>query len=1259
MLMASFEEILTSLRRRMRNRHCRQKRDTTWSGSITASQLSRTANPLEERIVLSSFTVINLNDAGAGSFRQAVLSANSTAGSDDIRFNVAGTITLTTGALPNVTDRLDILGTTAPGYAGRPIVELDSNSFGGLKFTAGAAGSSLRGLGVVNASDDGVTLTSAGNMLVSGNYIGLRLDGITIAGNFGNGLRVVRSTGNTIEGNLISGNIGNGIALVGASDNRVDLNLIGTDFTGTLDRGNAGSGIRLTAAAAFNNIGGSQGNLISGNNLNGVLLDVNATSNTVDGNIIGLDISGILSLGNTLDGVRLDHADGNLIGHSDPVSSITYNNSNNVSMQPVSGWQGIRNSDTSGQYLISGTSGDNGLLFDGTIDGIGTSYSVNYPGAAATSVYGPDNLDGNRVRLVGSYKNADASTAAVKVNGFLFEGTTADLTQSANYRTIDVPGAEFNYVHSTMGGLAVGNYDSAPDHGKGGLPLGPGHAYIYDVARNKFLTDVVFPHARSNTAYGIWYNGGTSYTICGGYSLTASNNLNNQDQPIGQAYLVDFDSATGKFSNWTSFNYPNGTNFVTHFEGISSVEKGVYTLSANSAQSGSTNPSQGSWVSVRRNTDGSFGQATWVDLNYPGLDPTTHISSSNAVYGNQVVGIVIGGGTTLSFQATVNTAFQLSNVISANGANGVGLYGGDDNQVAMNYVGTDISGTLRRGNALNGILLTSNAARNLIGGEATGGNSPSRNVFVQPPQGNVISGNHANGVFITGRATQNQLSGNFVGTNAGGNAALGNTLDGVAIDNADSNSLIGCTFQQDPFVFYNVISGNGGNGLRVTNANNTTIQANFFGIGADDSTAIGNALNGGLVEGWSKNTLMGGPIPLGNVDAANGQNGIVVRDTASYFTSYNTFCGIAAFSDNPTLGNGGDGMLITSTGGNILIRTNVISRNGDDGIEISGSARGVRVAGNIIGLNTQGLIPMGNRGNGVEIGGSAHDNVIGGPQPTFNIIPRNLISSNQDNGVAFVGNAHDNIVSNSYIGMDFFGQQARGNAHAGVYLGPGSFSNTVGATDPSLPTVISGNAGNGIEMNATRGNAVIGAFIGTTAYGAQALGNGANGILITNSFSNSVGGAAPGCGNGSQGSKANVIAFNAGNGVLVASGSGNGIHGNSIYSNALSGIDLALGANRNEAAPVITSVRTLARGVQIIGTVSGPANSTITVEFFGNTSSGPSGQYLLGSITVRTNRLGVANFTFRGDTVPQGASWFTATATGPGDNTSEFSAAVN
>jgi hypothetical protein len=622
------------------------------------------------------------------------------------------------------------------------------------------------------------------------------------------------------------------------------------------------------------------------------------------------------------------------------------------------------------------------------------------------------------------------------------------------------------------------------------------------------------------------------------------------------------------------------------------------------------------------------------------------------VYGNQVAGIVIGSAGTNSYQATVNIAFQLSNVISGNGANGITLDKANDNRIAMNHIGTDTSGTIDLGNAENGILMKKSSARNLIGGEATGGNDPTANVFVRPPQGNLISGNNANGVLINGKSTANQLSGNFIGTTASGLAALGNSLDGVAIEKADGNSLIGCTFQQDPFVFYNVISGNAGNGLRVKSADDTTIQANFFGLGADNLTRVGNMLNGVVVEGSSSRTLMGGPIPLGNVDAANGQNGIVVQDKASYFTSYNTFCGLAAFRDDANLGNGQDGMLITSTGGNNLIRTNVIARNGDDGIEISGKAKDVRVAGNIIGLNTQGLLPMGNAGNGVEIGGKAHDNFVGGPQPAFNIIPRNAISANGANGVAIVGAAHDNVVSHSYIGTDLTGQQARGNTKAGVLLDSGTYSNTIGSPDPTLLTVISSNLGNGVELNNTHDNQVTGTYIGVAADGTAALGNGASGVLITGGSSdNMVGNTA--------GDSPNLIANNAAHAVFVASGTGNGIRANSIYTTTLPSIHLAVGANLNQVAPMLTSVTTGPQIIQISGTLTSQPNKVFTLEFFANIVNEPAGRYFLGTLQVTTSSTGDVAFNFAGPHPPSGAIFITATATDSNNNTSEFSSVMS
>src|SRR5262249_19722115 len=159
-------------------------------------------------------------------------------------------------------------------------------------------------------------------------------------------------------------------------------------------------------------------------------------------------------------------------------------------------------------------------------------------------------------------------------------GTLADIGNAAAWQTIDYPGAVYNYMHSTMGGMVVGNYDNPYDHGAYSLPYGPGHATIYDLLTHQFITDIVYPGSMSNTAYGIWYNGGTSYTIVGGYSNTPTNNFANQDAPIGTAYMVDFDSSTGLFSHWASFTAPEGATFLSHFQGVSSVVPGVYTLAA-------------------------------------------------------------------------------------------------------------------------------------------------------------------------------------------------------------------------------------------------------------------------------------------------------------------------------------------------------------------------------------------------------------------------------------------------------------------------------------------------------------------------------------------------------------------------------------------------------------------------------------------------------------------------------------------------------
>ena len=279
-----------------------------------------------------------------------------------------------------------------------------------------------------------------------------------------------------------------------------------------------------------------------------------------------------------------------MIGQSDPVTGVTYSDADNFGTQPVSLWEGIRYSVSSGQYLISGSSGANGLLFEGTLAGAGTSYLVNYPGAPTTSVYGPDDLGGDmgggesRARR-GSWRwwgvtIAHAPLPIAYMNGFLFEAPTTvsppNSRRAAITRRLTIRGAAYNFVHSTMGSLAVGTYGGTDgSDGLPEMPLGPDHGFIYDICQKKFLPDIVFPGSKSDTAYGIWYNGGTSYTICGGYSFTAVNNLADQDQPIGQGYLVDYNSATG--CSLTGRRSATRTGRISSpISRVSAVSKAVY-----------------------------------------------------------------------------------------------------------------------------------------------------------------------------------------------------------------------------------------------------------------------------------------------------------------------------------------------------------------------------------------------------------------------------------------------------------------------------------------------------------------------------------------------------------------------------------------------------------------------------------------------------------------------------------------------------------
>ena len=485
------------------------------------------------------------------------------------------------------------------------------------------------------------------------------------------------------------------------------------------------------------------------------------------------------------------------------------------------------------------------------------------------------------------------------------------------------------------------------------------------------------------------------------------------------------------------------------------------------------------------------------------------VNLSGAIAGNVADGIYIASTSNNNHIGNnISSASNyFSNLISGNGGNGIELNGSSGNIIQSNLIGTNRAGALAIRNGGNGVLITAAASNNTIGGTAyydsttkqinnpTGNKGSIPIVYIRPPQGNVISGNLLNGVLIEKASENNVLNGNFIGTNAMGIGKVANALDGVLIRLANNNSLIGCSIVDQPFIYYNVISGNGANGLHISDSNNITVQANFFGAGANNQTVVGNGIHGIWVTGSSTAVQVGGVIPLGNVSGGNALDGINVADTVSGFTTFNTFGGLFAFQGSAP--NGRNGITITATGGNNLVRTNVFSGNAKNGIELSGNAYGVTVDPNVVGLNTEGTgwltnSPTGNNygngGSGILITDNASLNFIGGYYQS--VIPQNTFSGNARYGIEITGSAFHNYIFNSAIGVSTTKIATFGNGLGGIYIGGSSRDTYAGVFTPPYSTTtgsastISGNVGYGVTVADTASSAtVLGNCIGCNRLG--------------------------------------------------------------------------------------------------------------------------------------------------------------------------------
>ncbi len=752
------------------------------------------------------FTVINTNDAGPGSLRQAITDATSATGLAIVDFNIPGTSGLTislASVLPPLTHSMTIDGTTQPGFSGAPIIELNgasaSGTTDGLWIMAGHC--VIRGLVINRFSSSGIKLSGPGESRIEACYIGLNRQGTLKQGSSFYGINV-DSPNNVIGGttpgarNYICGNL-LGILLgfgqpfgPAATNNQVLGNFIGLGVDGSI-QGNPSDGIQVYASRDI--IGGLEpgaGNIISGNG-RGVTVQAGIET-TIVGNYIGTDPTGMLARGNNGDGIILNGGahvlGGNQPGAGNVISGngakgVTINGTNMVVLGNFIGTDGT------GQNALSNQTG--GVFVSGLYHQIGDTTDFGANTIAFNNGPGVQVSLGVNVTIRGNsiFSNNDRSSF-IETLGIDLDpkgislNDTKDIDTGANQlQNFPVLTTASNSIAGTIVNGTLNSTNSAsftidiyanvsPDpsgYGEGQFWMGSTNV-ITDASGNASFTaqlPVIHLKGRHLTATATDASGNTSEfspaifaeSSIPGRTFTVFNVNDSGEGSLRQAVL----DANAYFSERDTIQFNIGG-------------PGVHTIRPLTPLPPITDP-----VLI----DG---------YTQPGSLPNTAPIGDNAVLLIELDGSLANATHGLEIQSGESVIRGLVINRFASGASpfdlpgGVMLIGRDNNRIEGNFIGTDPTGFLDRGNFFRGIVMRASSS-NVIGGTL-------------PASRNIISANHASGAVVSGEAvflygdsvnppSGNLIQGNLIGTAADGITALGNSGCAIRWGQPITNTTIG------------------------------------------------------------------------------------------------------------------------------------------------------------------------------------------------------------------------------------------------------------------------------------------------------------------------------------------------------------------------------------------------------------------------------------------------------------------------------------
>jgi hypothetical protein len=597
----------------------------------------------------NGFVVVNTNDAGQGSLRQAVLNANAIAGPDIVTFGgsvftdatVPDEIALSSGQIALGS------GTTIQGPGANVLTVRNTAAPAGssrvFTTTLGASNMVLEGMTISGGNPNGGVSGSGGGILVNSSS-SVTVRSCTIKDNFaetlGAGIRVVSTGSATIENCTISNNaVTTGTNGGGGVDSLGTLVVINSTISGNSVpiAGTSGGGILSGGTTTLHNCTITNNSAAGAASAGGVLqtggtLTVSSSiiaKNNVAGN--GQDVGGsFVTSGFNLIG---DNTGSNFVAGL-PNANSEWVGTSAARLDPLLGPLADNGGTTPTHALLAGSpalnTGSNPLALTTDQRGAGFNRSIGNPDIGAFEL--------------------QKSVGIVALNATQAEGTGAGPTA-------------FTFTVSRLGDTvgpvtvdyAVTGTSAAPANGTdfqgGALPTG--QVTIADTQTSTTLT--------INVAKDVTVEPNEEFTV----TLTNPNN----------GYAINGGTATGTINN-------DDTTTVTLAGGTALAEGNAGTTSFGFTVT-SSNPVQGGFTIAYTTNDGT---ATTADLDYADNDNTLNFTSTSAGEVQNVAVLVTGDNKveaneafTVALGAITNTTLGAS--ITPAGSPQTGTINNDDSAV--------------------------------------------------------------------------------------------------------------------------------------------------------------------------------------------------------------------------------------------------------------------------------------------------------------------------------------------------------------------------------------------------------------------------------------------------------------------------------------------------------------------------------------------------------------------------------------------------